>query len=921
MAAERHGATLIDRFDERRAIDRLVAAVQAGQSQVLVMHGEAGVGKTVLLDYLAGQASGCRVVRTGAVQSEMELPFAGLHQMCAPLLGWLGGVPGPQRSALLTAFGMSAGPPPDRFLVGLAVLSLLSAVADDRPLMGIIDDAQWLDRASAQALGFAARRLGADAVGLVFAVRELGDEVAGLPRLAVEGLRDADARELLDSTLPGPVDERIKKRFIAEAHGNPLALLELPRGLTPTEMAGGFGLPGAFAVPERIEESFRRQIGALPAETQRLLMLAAADPSGDPVLVWRAAERLGIGPAAAEEAAEAGLAEFGAQVRFRHPLTRSVAYQSAPLHDRRQAHGALAEVTDAKVDPDRRAWHRAQAAPGPDEDVAAELERSAGRARARGGLAAAAAFLERAATLTLDPDRRAQRALAAAQAKAHAGALEAARELLAVAENGSLSELEQAQADLLRAQLAFVTNRGRDAPPLLLRAGKRLEPVDAAMARAAYLEALSAALFAGRLARPDGTPVAVARAARAAPPSPHGQRAPDLLLDGLAAHFNDGYAAGAPLLRSALAAFGNGMSADEQLRWLWLAQGSAMHLWDDETWARLAERFVRLIREVGWYSELPLALTSRAYTMLFAGEFTAAASLIAEMRTATEATGSNLAPYAAMALAALRGDENEAKALIDATTRDATARGEGVAIAVTAWAEAVLHNGHGRYAQAVTAAQRASGFCGDLGTSSWALVELIEAAARSGMPEAAAVALLRLSRTTSDSGTDWALGIQARSRALLNDGAEAEALFQESLARLARTRMRPDLARAHLLYGEWLRRERRRGEARERLRTAHSMLEDMGMDAFAERARRELQATGETAARRTAATLTQLTKQEDQVARLARDGLSNPEIGARLFISPRTVQYHLSKVFTKLGISSRGELHRVLAGGRQENPA
>jgi hypothetical protein len=573
MAAQRHRATLIDRVDERRVIDRLVATVQAGQSQVLVMHGEAGVGKTALLDYLAEQASGYRVVRTVAVQSEMELPFAGLHQMCAPLLGWLGGVPGPQRSALLTAFGMSAGPPPDRFLVGLAVLSLLSAVAEDRPLMGIIDDAQWLDRASAQALGFAARRLGADAVGLVFAVREPGEEVAGLPRMAVEGLRDADARALLDATLPGPVDERIKKRFIAEARGNPLALLELPRGLTPAEMAGGFGLPGAFAVPERIEESFRRQIGALSAEARRLLVLAAADPSGDPVLVWQAAERLGIGPGAAEEAAETGLAEFGAQVRFRHPLARSVAYQSAPLHDRRQAHGALAEVTDAEADPDRRAWHRAQAAPGPDEDVAAELERSAGRARARGGLAAAAAFLERAATLTLDPAKRAERALAAAQAKAHAGAPDAARELLAIAENGSLGELEQARADLLRARLAFVTNRGSDAPPLLLRAGQRLEPVDAGLAQAAYLEALSAALFAGRLARPDGTPVAVARAVLAAPRAQHDQRAPDLLLDGLAAHFNDGYAAGVPILRTALAVFGTGMSVDEEVRWLWLAQG------------------------------------------------------------------------------------------------------------------------------------------------------------------------------------------------------------------------------------------------------------------------------------------------------------------------------------------------------------
>jgi DNA-binding CsgD family transcriptional regulator len=918
MVAERHEVALIDRIDERRVIDRLVDAVREGRSQALVVHGEAGVGKTALLDYLAGQAVNCRVARTVAVQSEMELPFAGLHQVCAPLLDRLGSVPGPQREALLTAFGMSAGPPPDRFLFGLAVLSLLSAAAEDRPLIGIIDDAQWLDQASAQALGFAARRLAADPVGLVFAAREPGEEIAGLPRLAVDGLQEADARALLATTLAGPVDARIRKRFIAEARGNPLALLEIPRGLTPAEMAGGFGLPGALSVSRRIEESFRRQISALPPETQRLLVLAAADPSGDPALVLRAAERLGIGVWAAQPAADAELVEFGTRVRFRHPLMRSVAYQSAPVRDRRQAHSALAEVTDPDVDPDRRAWHRAEAASGPDEDVASELERCAGQARARGGLAAAAAFLERAATLTLDPARRGARALTAAQAKAQAGAFDAARDLLAAAEDGPLSELQQARADLVRAQLAFVTSRGSDAPPLLLRAAMCLEPVDAGLARAAYLEALSAALFAGRLARPDGTLPEVARAAGAAPPPPHDPRAPDLLLDGLAAHFNEGYAAGVPVLRSALAAFGAGMSVDEELRWLWLAQGAAMHIWEDGLWERLASRFVQLVREVGWFSELPLALTSRAYTMLFAGDLTAAASLIAEVETAAEATGSNLAPYAAMALAALRGDEDEANALIETTMRDATTRGEGVAIAVTAWAEAVLHNGHGRYQEAVTAAQRASSFNGDLGTSSWAVVELLEAASRSGMPETAGAALIRLSAMTRASGTDWALGIEARSRALLSDSAETEALYRESLIRLARTRLRPDLARAHLLYGEWLRRERRRGEAREQLRAAHSMLEEMGMDTFAERARRELQATGETALRRTAATLTQLTKQEDQIARMARDGLSNPEIGARLFLSPRTVQYHLRKVFNKLDISSRSELRLVLEGGPGE---
>jgi DNA-binding CsgD family transcriptional regulator len=641
-------------------------------------------------------------------------------------------------------------------------------------------------------------------------------------------------------------------------------------------------------------------------------VLAAADPSGDPALVWEAAKRLGIDAGVADQVAEAGLAEFAASVRFRHPLVRSVAYRSASAADRRRAHAALAEVTDRELDPDRRAWHRAQAVRGPDEDVAAELERSAGRARARGGLAAAAAFLERAAALTLDPVRRAERALAAAQAKVHSGAFDAARNLLATAETGQLSELQQARADLLRGHLAFMADRGGDPAPLLLRAATRLEPVDVRLARTAYLEALSAAFFAGRLAGPDGTPAAVARAAGAAPRPPLDPTASDLILDGLAASFNEGYACFVPILRSALAAFEAGMPEDETLRWYWLANGTAMYIWEDELWRRLADGFVQLVRKVGWLSEVPLALTSQAYISMFTGELTAAAAMVDESRIAAEVTGMRLAPYAVIALAALRGDETETLGLIETAMRDATARGEGVTIANTGWAEAVLHNGHCRYRQAAVAAQRASSFNGDLGPRSWALVELIEAASRGGMPEDAAAAFAQLSEMTSASGTDWALGIETRSRALLSDGADAEALYRRSIAHFARTRLRPDLARAHLLFGEWLRRELRRGEAREQLRTAHGMLEAMGMDAFAERARRELQATGETTRRRTTAALTQLTKQEAQVARLASDGLSNPEIGGRLFISPRTVQYHLSKVFGKLGISSRGELHRVL---------
>jgi len=715
--------------------------------------------------------------------------------------------------------------------------------------------------------------------------------------------------------LTGPLDELVRDQIVAETRGNPLALLELPRGLTAAELAGGFGLPGALSLPGRIEESFRRRVEALPAQTRRLLLLAAAEPAGDPVLVWRAAGRLGIGADAAGPAAEAALVEFGGRVLFRHPLVRSAAYRSASLEERQQLHRALAEATDPEADPDRRAWHRAHAAPGPDEDVAAELERSAGRAQGRGGLAAAAAFLERATILTPNPAQRAGRALAAARAKVQAGASGAAMDLLAMAEAGPLSELQHARADLVRAQLAFATSRGSDAAALLLQAAQGLEPIDAGLARTTYLDAMIAAVFAGRLAGPGGDVLAVARAVRAAPPPPHAPGASDLLLDGLAAHYNEGYAAALPILRRALLAFGGGMPADQELRWLSLAFTAAMHIWDDDRAEVLSKRYVERARKVGALSELPLALSRRVYVLLFAGELTAAASLVEEVNAATEATGTNFTPYAAMGLAALRGDEIEASALIEATVKDVPSRGEGLGITAAERANAVLNNGLGRYQKALAAAQRATTNDRELGFSNWALAELIEAATRSGMSETAAGAYRRLAEITGASGTDWALGVQARSHALLSDGEEAEGLYRQAIARLGRTRARTELARAHLLYGEWLRRARRRADAREQLRNAHGMLEAIGMEGFAERARRELRATGETARKRTVATTAELTAREAQIARLAREGLSNPEIGTRLFLSPRTVQSHLSNVFTKLGISSRGQLYRVLPNG------
>ena len=903
---------LIGRDAERDTLDKFVAAVRAGDSQAVVVSGEAGVGKSALLDYLAGNGSGCRIARAAGVQSEMELPFAGLHQLCAPMLDSLQRLPPPQRDAVRTAFGMSAGPAPDRFLVGLGVLSLLSEVAEERPLVCVVDDEQWLDRASAQVIGFVARRLVAESVGMVFAVRTPSSELAGLTELRVEGLHEADARTLLDAALTGPLDARVRDQILAETQGNPLALLELPRGLTTQQLAGGFGFPGAVRLSGGIDESFRQRVGLLPEQTRRLLLIAAAEPVGDPVLVWRAAAKLGIDLGAAAPAVEAGLVEFGTRVRFRHPVVRSVVYGSALPQERQAVHGALAEGTDAQLDPDRRAWHRANAAPGPDEAVAAELERCADRARARGGVAAAVAFLERATMLTLDPARRTERALDAAGANLQAGAFDAVRHMLSLAEAGAITDLQQARIDLLAAGLAFVTNRGSDAPSLLLKAAKRLEQIDPELSRASYLQAFSAAMMAGRLALGGGV-LEVARAVGAAPPPLHATRASDLFLDGLAAHFEEGFEAGLPILRSALEVFGIGMSVDEQLRCHWVAGVGAPHLWDDERWHLLSERHVQLARGVGALTDLPLALSMRAFTMLFAGDMTGAACLVGEIQVVMDATGSHLAPYAELGLAALRGEQAEAAALIDATIREVNLRGGGIGIAVAEWWNAVLNNGLGSYEKAMQAAQRATSYSVELVVPGWAEVELVEAAVRSGHDDVAADALRRLAERTTPCGTDWARGVEARSRALLSESEAAERLYLESIESLGNTRIRTELARAHLLYGEWLRRERRRIDARAQLRIAHKMLEAMGMEAFAERARRELRATGETARKRSVATGdTQLTAQEAQVARMARDGLTNAEIGARLFISPRTAQYHLRKVFTKFGIESRGQLDAVL---------
>ncbi|HVS41537.1 MAG TPA: AAA family ATPase [Candidatus Dormibacteraeota bacterium] len=894
-------------------IDRLLAAARIGRSGALVVRGEAGIGKTALLEYAIESSSDLRVVRASGMESETELAFAVLHQLCAPLLDRRQRLPGPQRDALGTVFGLNAGSAPDRLLVGLAVLSLVSEAAAERPLLCVVDDAQWLDRESGQALGFVARRLLEESVAVVVAMREPSDDFRGLPELVVEGLQDADARELLTSAVRGPLDERVRERIVAEARGNPLALLELPRALSPGELAGSFGALDALPLSAPVTETFVRRLAALPEQTRLLVLVAAAEPAGDAALLRRAAERLGIPGEALAPAQRAGLLEIGARVRFRHPLVRSAVYRAASSGDRIRAHWALAEVTDPDVDPDHRVWHRAQATPGRDDDVAAELERAAGRAQARGGLAAAAVFLERAVGLTLDPAGRAQRALVAAQAKHVAGVPDAAVELLATAEVGPLDELGCARVDLLRAQLAFTRHRGRDAPPLLFRAARRLEPLDAALARETYLDALSAAVYVGQGASHAGL-VDVARAALSAPPPSHPPAASDLLLDGLATRFTAGYAAAAPLLKRAVAAYtGQDISSREELRWMWLSAHTALDLMEDEAWQTLATRCLQIARDSGALTVLPATLGERIAAHAFAGELAEAEGLLEEQRAAREASGRCHPSYTVLAVVAWRGREADASEVIEPLAGEALALGEGIGIIHADWARAVLYNGLGRHEEALIAAERASEPPESQAVFRWAvLVELIVAAARTGHAERAAGALQRLSTMTRASGTEWALGIEAGLRALLSDGDAAERLHREAIDRLGRTRVRVELARAHLRYGEWLRRERRRSDAREQLRTAHTMFTAMGVEGYAQCAERELLATGEHVRPLEAPTRVYLTAQETQVARLAREGLSNPEIGARLFISARTAEYHLHKVFAKLAITSRTQLARVL---------
>ncbi|MGN6169683.1 MAG: LuxR C-terminal-related transcriptional regulator, partial [Solirubrobacteraceae bacterium] len=849
------------------------------------------------------------VIRAAGVESEMELTYASLHQLCAPLLDRLGRLPAPQRQALEIVYGLSSGAAPDRFLFGLGVLGLFSDVAEERPLLCVVDDAQWLDQESALTLAFVARRLLAEPIGIVFAAREPGEVLRPLPELELQGLRNGDARALLGSAVPVKLDEQVRDRIVAETHGNPLALLELPRGLSATQLAGGFGLVETRALTARIEETFLRRLETLSADARRLLVVAAAEPVGDPSLLRAASERLGITVSAVDDETD-GLLALGERVTFRHPLVRSAVYRSAAVQARRAVHLALAEVTDREADPDRRAWHLAAAAPGPDEEIALELECSAGRAQGRGGFAAAAAFLERAVALTQDPARRAGRALAAAESAFQAGVFDGALRLVATAEAAPLDEFQLARVDLLRGHVAFASGLRSDAPLLLLQAARRLERFDLELARQTYLAAWGAATVAPGHRAGEGVLVEISRAILDLPRSPGGPRALDLLLDGLALLTTDGRAAATPTLQRAAKMLAD-IPVEDVLRWGWMATAASNAVWDNDGAYAISARQVALVRDAGALAQLPLYLSALGMAGAWTGDLAGAASNMVEADRMAAATGSVNVPWTALRLHALQGREAEAAAAIASAIGQAEGGAKNLAI-YAYWAAAVLYNGLARYEEAEVSARQATSNTFEYWVSVWVLPELVEAATRVGDTACARDALDRLAETTQPSANDFALGIEARSRALLSDGAVADRLYCEAIDRLGRTRLRPELARAHLLYGEWLRRENRRVDARAQLRDAHEHFTSIGMEAFAERARRELVATGEKVRRRRVETRDDLTAQELQIAQLAREGLSNPEIGARLFLSPRTVEWHLRKVFTKLGIRSRRELQTAL---------
>ena len=868
------------------------------------------MGKSALVRYAVDSAPDMHVETVVGVESEIEFPFAAVHKLLARHLNRMDGLAAPRRDALAAALGLVSGESPNRLLVGLAVLDLLSSLAEEQPLLCVVDDSDCLDQASGQTLAFVARRLEAEPIVLLFAVGESERKylpLEGLPELRLSGISDAAARELLSRGVRGRLDRHVRDRLVAEMDGNPLALRELPGSLTPAQLAGSAVLPEPLPLGERLEASFLQLVRRLPAETQSLLLLVAAEQGGNADLLWRAAGKLGLDAAALAPAERANLVSPGPPVTFRHSFVRSAIYTAAPVGDRRRAHRALAQALDGKVDPDRKAWHRAAAAVAPSEALAQELERSAGVARTRGGYAAAGALLQRAAELTPDRNGRVERSLEAAQSQLTAGAVETASALVAEVLSGIGDPLQRVRAQKLTGAIALARGNALDAPQILLEAARAFASLDARLARDAHLEALAATLYAGPLAR-AGAALDAAQAAKDAPPPPGAEpTAADFLLDGYASLLTDGNAPAEPALRAGIEA----LIRRGDLRWFGLGFAAAFDIWDDEALLALATRHVQLARDTGALTGLPNALSQLGGYEVLAGRFRAAEAAFDESREVAVTSGNpgilGRTDVGELIVAAWRG-RARTRALARACARDGRARGVGVFASFADYALAVLELGLRNYEAALTAARQASA---DALVATRTLPELIEAAVRSGEGEVAASATERLAETVLPSGTEWGLGMLARSRALVAKDGEAEALYQEAIEHLQRCRVTPQLARARLIYGEWLRRARRRRKSREQLRTAHQMLVSMGAHAFAERAEAELVATGEHLLRPRASGAA-LTPHELRIARLVSEGGTNRDVAAQLFISPRTVEYHLHKIFKKLGLTSRTELTATL---------
>jgi DNA-binding CsgD family transcriptional regulator len=910
MASNRRLTELLGRRAECGVLDDLVAAAREGRSAAIVVRGEPGIGKTALLHYLAERSDDCRVLRIAGIQAEAELSYAALHQLCAPLLDGLSALPAPQEEALSVAFGLRTGEAPGRFLVGLAALSLLANAGAGRPLVCTIDDAQWLDVVSRQTLEFVARRLHAESVVLAFAVREPhhAELLTGVGALHLKGLDDAEARVLLDSTLAGPLDEDLRDRLVAECAGNPLALLELPRGMTAGASAGGFATPDELPAAGQVEEEFVARVRSLDADARLLVLTAAADPLGDVGLVRRAGERMGIDIQAATTNAEtSGLIRLGLRVKFRHPLVRSATYRSAPETERRTVHRALADTMDPNTDPERRVWHLSRAAAGPDEDIAAELVRSADLARARGGVAAEAAFLQRAAELTPDLSKRGPRTLAAAVAKSRAGALNEAMALADVAQSCDLDDLALARLAWLRGHVLFVADDVGPALAFLLEAGKRFETIDVESAIATYRKAMHLTLLTGELE--TGGSIDVARAVLGAP-RPADPVATTKLIEGVARVVADGYSVGAPLLVRALTAY---QASPEQLQrdlgWLGFACRCAVDAWDFASLSKLTALNVEGARALGDVSKLPTALQYRMHASILAANLKEAAHLFAEARAIGDVVGLEYpGPTCALILESVRGDEaamSRALAVIDGYDPSETE------IAFCQWTLAVLYNGLGRHDEAFLAAQRACDTPEGLGVSIRSTVELVEAGAGTGRRDEVRDAVNRVVEMAEATGSAWAESSAFRVRALVADD-EWDSLFRAAIDGLERLGVHMEVARTQLCYGEALRRAGRRTEARDQLLPAYGLFRECGAEGFAARTRRELAAVGSTVRTSGPALDHHLTPQEDEIARLAAEGLTNPEIGARLFLSRHTVEWHLRKVYVKLGIGSRRDIARAL---------